>query len=51
MAATCGVYLPARPGRKRPEIEDFRIWIDGERWRLLDEDSGDDFREAWDVNI
>jgi hypothetical protein len=50
MAATCGLYLPARPGRKRPEIEDFRIWIDGERWRLVNEDTGDDFREAWDVN-
>jgi hypothetical protein len=49
MAATCGLYLPARPGRKHPERENFRIWIDGERWRLLDEDSGTDFREAWDV--
>jgi hypothetical protein len=48
-ARTEGLYLPARPGRKHPEIENFRIWIDGERWRLMDEESGDDFREAWDV--
>ncbi len=50
LARTTGIYLPARPGRKHPETENFRIWIDGERWRLLDEDSGNDFREAWDVN-
>jgi hypothetical protein len=49
LARTDGLYLPARPGRKRPEIENFRIWIDGERWRLRNEDSGKDFREAWDV--
>jgi hypothetical protein len=49
MAKDEGLLLHPRSDRKYPEVETLRIWIDGDRWRLRNEDTGVDFREAWDV--
>jgi hypothetical protein len=49
MAKDEGLQLLPRSDRKYPEVETLRIWIDGERWRLLDLNTGADYREAWDV--
>jgi hypothetical protein len=48
MAKDEGLLLHPRSDRTYPEHETFTIWIDGERWRLLNLDTGVDFREAWD---
>jgi hypothetical protein len=48
MAKDAGLLLPPRPDRKYPEFETLKIWIDGDRWRLLNIDTGVDFTEAWD---
>lgn len=47
LARADGLVLPPRPTAKFPETQTFRIWIDGERWKLLNEDNGEMYDEVW----
>jgi hypothetical protein len=47
LARSDGLLLPPRPSAIYPECETYRLWIDGDRWRLLDEDDGTMYDEAW----